>query len=330
MASINGADDIVALLARSADVNIVDMNGWTPQQTATYRHHTSIIARLLDAGANVNAVTPQSRQTALHVASVNGADDIVALLLAHSADVNAVDVRGWTPLLSAAQHSHAAVVARLLDAGANVNAVTPQSRQTALHVATINGADDIVALLLARGAEVNAVDVNGWTPLVTATHHRHVAVVARVLDAGANVNTVVERSTALHMASMNGADDIVALLLARGADVNAVDVNGWTPLQVATHHRHVAVVARLLDAGANVNTAVEGSTALHMASVSGADDVVALLLARGAVVNAVDVNGWTPLVAAMHHRHAAVVARLLDAGAETKRGFAPLNESKRR
>ena len=115
--------------------------------------------------------------TPLHVASANGDDDIVALLLARSNDVNIVDKKGWTPLHLAARHCRTAIVTRLLDAGANVNAVPPESQQTALHLASISGADDIVALLLARGADVSLVDVYGRTPLyerisVSCWHHR--------------------------------------------------------------------------------------------------------------------------------------------------------------
>ena len=109
-------------------------------------------------------------------------------------------------------------------------------------------------------------------------------------------------------------------LLDRGAEVNARDRRGWTPLhEAALLSKTPAVVALLLDRGAEVNARTQnGQTPLHHAATS-SKAVVALLLDRGAEVNARDRHGQTPLhEAAAFSKTPAVVALLLDRGADAK------------
>ena len=58
---------------------------------------------------------------------------------------------------------------------------------------------------------------------------------------------------ALHLAAQNGYKGIVYDLLAKEANVNAVDDNGKTPLHLAVQNGHKQMVQALLDKGANVN-----------------------------------------------------------------------------
>jgi ankyrin repeat protein len=91
--------------------------------------------------------------------------------------------------------------------------------------------------------------------------------------------------TALHFAAFFGQDDAVALLLARGADVDAHGT-GWmtgTALNSAASRRRAEIVVRLLDAGADVDaTQAQGFTALHAAAHNGDAELTQILLARGA------------------------------------------------
>ncbi len=91
--------------------------------------------------------------------------------------------------------------------------------------------------------------------------------------------------TALHFAAFFGQDDALALLLARGADVDARGT-GWmtgTALNSAASRRRAAITALLLDAGADVNaTQAQGFTSLHSAAHNGDAELTAILLSRGA------------------------------------------------
>ncbi len=91
--------------------------------------------------------------------------------------------------------------------------------------------------------------------------------------------------TALHFAAFFGQGDAVALLLARGADVDARGT-GWmtgTALNSAASRERAAIARQLLDAGADVNaTQAQGFTALHSAAHNGDAELTRILLARGA------------------------------------------------
>jgi len=103
-------------------------------------------------------------------------------------------------------------------------------------------------------------------------------------------------STPLHVAAMTGHKDVVELLLARKAKVNARSNDGTTPLHLAAGYGHKEVAELLLANKAGVNAAAKtGDTPLHLAAFHGHNDVVALLLASKAKVNARDKAGLTPL-----------------------------------
>lgn len=105
-------------------------------------------------------------------------------------------------------------------------------------------------------------------------------------------------------------------LIAHGADVNAADADGLTPLYLAALRGDTAAAGTLLAAGAKVDLPDNlGMTPLHAAAFGGRDDVVALLLAHGASANPRDKAGMTPLHYAAAGGHDKVVQTLLGAAA---------------
>ncbi len=116
--------------------------------------------------------------------------------------------------------------------------------------------------------------------------------------------------TPLGLAAFFGHREVVELLLARGADVNAVSRNatGYTALTGAVAKGDAAIVAALLAAGANANYRyAKGHSPLHEAAVSGNSALVKLLLEHGADPNARMDDGKMPadLAAARGHEELA-------------------------
>ena len=141
--------------------------------------------------------------------------------------------------------------------------------------------------------------------------------VRQLLDAGADVNVREQglQWTALHWAAFRGDKEIAALLISRGAEVDAQAPWYSTPLYLAADMCHLGVVKQLIAEGAEVNVKSNGSgyTPLHRAAWgmvarrgsssegSGANpaasykEIVDVLIANGAEINTRDNDGRTAL-----------------------------------
>lgn len=106
-----------SLRARGADINTLDMNGYTPLSTAAYMGHTNVVQLLKSWGADFERPNNQG-WTALNGAAANGHLEIVKLLKSWGADFEKPDKNGWTPLNSAAFNGHLDVVELLKSWGA--------------------------------------------------------------------------------------------------------------------------------------------------------------------------------------------------------------------
>lgn len=121
---------------------------------------------------------------------------------------------------------------------------------------------------------------------------------------------------ALLDAARAGDTGAVMNLLRRGAEVNAREEDGTTPLAWAAHHSNVAVAELLLSKGANPDMANElGISPLSLAISNGSTELVKLLLNKGASPDIARENGETPLMTAARLRQVEIMKLLLDRGA---------------
>lgn len=119
--------------------------------------------------------------------------------------------------------------------------------------------------------------------------------------------------TALQLASFFGRAEAAQALVEHGADVNAVSRNPFTvmPLHSAVAGRHYAICELLLAHGAEANAAQQGGfTPLHEAAQHGDRRLVDLLLAYGADTRLRKDDGQTPTATAAAHGHADIAALL--------------------
>ncbi len=143
----------------------------------------------------------------------------------------------------------------------------------------------------------NAELFMGIRPVYRAAVLNREDIVALLLEAGADVNARTDRGThALHAAAQHGYDPILQRLLAAGAEVDAANDEGQTPLFLAIRNGHEGSAEALLAKGANVAVVdVHGRTPLHYAAGMGRLKTVQLLLGNGASFDSVDKEGYSPL-----------------------------------
>jgi len=179
---------------------------------------------------------------------------------------------------------------------------------------------EAVKLFLQAGMKPNFVTGRGGqTPLANAARYNRQEVVQVLLAHGADPNARSMGSTALIWASINGSNDLVRLLLDRGADLKATDrQHGMNALQCAAMAGKADTVKLLLDRGAEVNSRDrDGKTALIWAAHYGRDETVQVLLNHGADVSLKEnIQGLDALLAAASRGHTVTVKLLLEKGAD--------------
>lgn len=109
------------LLERGANIEEVNDEGYTPLMEAAREGHEEMVALLLSQGADINAQTEETQETALTLACCGGFLDVADFLIKAGADI---ELGASTPLMEAAQEGHLELVKYLLEARADVNAQT--------------------------------------------------------------------------------------------------------------------------------------------------------------------------------------------------------------
>ncbi|HUG73768.1 MAG TPA: ankyrin repeat domain-containing protein [Steroidobacteraceae bacterium] len=313
-------------LAAGADPAAANLFGATPMMLAAARGDAPVIQLLLKAGVDVESPNDEG-QTALMVVARTGQLAAARLLLKHGADVHARETwGGQTALMWAAAQSQPEMVRLLVRAGARVDErstvrdwqrrVTAEGRPkdlyrgglTPLLFAAREGCIACLDVLLDAGADIDRDDPDAATALIMALLNRHWDTAQFLIKAGADVNlwdiygqtplyVAVDMNTLpigrrVEIPSMDRAsgEDLVRLLLARGANPNA-------QLKLRPRYRNIPH-DRYRDP-----MIVWGTTPLLRAAKAGDLPLMKLLLQHGALVDLANSQGVTPLMAAVGDGH---------------------------
>ncbi|MEI2704342.1 MAG: ankyrin repeat domain-containing protein [Ilumatobacteraceae bacterium] len=257
VAAENNRVEIAELLvATGADVGWTADDGWSALTYADANEFDALADRLVELGAPVGSRLAHG-YTQLHRAARRGDAEAIAALV-RSIGTETPDAHGDTALMLAVQFRHESCVDALLQAGANPNHVNDEwslLTEAAYADSTREQSTRFAERLIAAGANPNPP---GYPPLFCTVNQEGSsgAVIRRLVDAGADIAAVAgwEKETVLHrIACIADVDDVdlIDLLLELGADIEALDGSGRTPLLSAAHSGNAPSFARLLERGAN-------------------------------------------------------------------------------
>ena len=157
--------------------------------------------------------------------------------------------------------------------------------------------------------------------------------VQAMIDSGADVNAKNNNGlTPLHEAAYRGNAEVIPVLVKAGADVNAKNNNGLTPLHEAAYRGNAEVISVLIKVEADVNAKAKYDwTPLHSAAWKGHTKVIPVLVKAGADVNAKTIDGHTPLHLAAQEGNDQVIPVFVKAGADVNAkdndGLTPLHDA---
>jgi ankyrin repeat protein len=284
--------------------------------------------RVLLAASLITAWLPAfahaAGDTRLADAAMKGDGVAVRALLSEKIDVNAPGTDG-TPALHWSVRTDDLQTARLLiTAGADVK-LPNRYGLTPLALATANGNAAMMGLLIEAGADPNSADPAGETMLMTASKIGVIDAVRLLLDRGAVVDGRDEafQQTALMFAIRENRNDVVSLLVSKGAQVNIKTRVGATPNWVLPNSvpgfgHGVGIVRGGLPARGSRAPIPGGLSPLQYAARDGRLEAAKILLDNGADINLVEANGITPLITAIVNNRVEMARLLIDRGADIK------------
>ncbi|MDR2149731.1 MAG: ankyrin repeat domain-containing protein [Spirochaetaceae bacterium] len=388
-------DILELLLSHKANPNLRDGHGNSPLHIAIMLNRDpATVKLLLDHGADISIRNIEGK-TSLYLAVQDERLMYIALLLEYGANIFAVDNKGTTPfekalleelkslpelitpetvlqadgagntLLHIVVDNRASIdiIKLILDKNAALNARNKEG-DTALHKAIRQNYQDIGELLLASGADIFTPNAQGESPLYLTFFapggFRDWVLSPAILQIRDGL-----RNTVLHYVVQWQLDDYIQKLILMGADIEAANATGETPLFMAVSKDlpsttnilikagasvtardvlgntclHTAVrwnaqnaASVLIDAGIEINAhAQNGKTALHDAVRLGISGIEAILITHGAALEARDADGNTPLVEAIMAGLPVTVERLVRLGANpntrNNQGNTPLHSA---
>jgi ankyrin repeat protein len=206
---------------------------------AIQTNNIDAVKALLEKGADVNEPA-YTTKTPLHYASHSRNKEILKLMMTEGADLEAKTEQGFTPLSYAVGLNHPDNCRILLEAGADVDGIDNWKR-TGLNVAASQGLTDVTVILMEFDANVNTLDVWNWSALDVAEEYENFDIAELIIEAGG----VNGPKITIHQAAGAGDNDMVALHLFFGTDINLLDDTGETPMDTAANLSQTMTVAFL-------------------------------------------------------------------------------------
>jgi ankyrin repeat protein len=227
--------------------------------------------------------------------------------------IDGFDRNGHPPLIAAIVNNRFDVAQALINAKIGLETKDHGwQERTPLGWAVFERNSDIVKLLLDANVPLEDQTIDGITPLLSASRTSNIELVQLLLERGANANAIdVNGNNALYACDEN----IVKILIDNNTDINYQNLRGQTPLHHAARFGYLKIVEVLISSHANMEIKdSKGMTPLLQALDKKQYDIASFLIKSGANVNVEDKNGRTPLMI-VSKRAQKMVQLLIKAGA---------------
>ncbi|XP_050390792.1 serine/threonine-protein phosphatase 6 regulatory ankyrin repeat subunit B-like [Patella vulgata] len=315
---------IMALVEAGADLNICSREMMTPLLMSANRGFVSVLAYLIDHGADVHAVDQHECTVLHHIVTKPNACVILQKLIITGIQINLQNKFGETPLYLATESNNEFAVNMLLQTNDSCVDLADRKGITPLMLAAIENEIRIIQLLHKHGASVNEQEYRGRTSLYLAVKNGNNSSVEVLLKMeGCNVNLCDNKGKSpLMLASKYGNLELIELLHKHNVDVNKQDDLGRTSLYLAVQNDYLNAVDILLKIngcdGASVNKQDgRGRTSLNFAKRNGNNSTVDVLLKTDACdANLSDNQGKSPLMLAVQSGNTELMELLHQYGAD--------------
>uniref|UniRef100_A0A6B2L239 Uncharacterized protein n=1 Tax=Arcella intermedia TaxID=1963864 RepID=A0A6B2L239_9EUKA len=339
----NHAGTVNLLLENKASCRYKDENEKSILQVAIENKNIDILKSLLEKDKKIVNKTWKSGHTALHYTVQNSyPKEIIKLLVDYNADPSkeikkeesAFDIASpeiQSILVRAIDLSwleggiiHTDVMKKFLERHAPKHFINGKSKngRTALHWICHHGKTEIVSHLLELKADIKEQDENGETPICLAIKAGHLDLVRYLVKMNYHTTPLYNEKTFLHVAAAEGKEDIVSFLINNGAELNAMDNNGRTPLQYAITAKNNNIVTLLIQKKADITTSDKyGANSLHWAARAGDLGILKHLLTLNShkqFINQPNIYHFTPLDYANMEKNQEVLNTLQQVGAVAK------------
>jgi ankyrin repeat protein len=337
-AELGHADISARLLSLGADPNTQDRKGQSPLHFAVMGKNSKIVENLVTAGANINCSDEMGRRP-LHLAMKFGDLTLLSVIVSFEPDVNVEDANKKTALIMAMEDGRKELFQFMMNVRPSLDCCDDDGRGPMIYAVNAN----ILPILLKGLNYISDVeklrlasqqDRRGNTALHYACIAKNIEYVKLLLNLDKQKDTLLyitnhEGDYPIHLTCKAGDLETLGLISDYYDSLDVTNASGETPLMHACHLGNVGCVLSLLNlrkhliAADMTVTDNRKQTAFHHACISGAKELVQLLLSENNLdstfmnlkevkINDLDDHGNTALMLAVQHGHFDVVYYLIE------------------